>query len=88
VGQVTTCFLFGTLDRSAYSLRRHGPGSCPMTRGDLQFQRAIMAGCLFVFISTRSTMRFSRYGLGASYLATHNHPAIPEVTDCMVRSEL
>jgi hypothetical protein len=31
-------------------------------------------------------MRFSRYGLGASYLATHNHPAIPEVTDCMVAS--
>jgi hypothetical protein len=34
--------------------------------------------CLFVFIS--STMRFSRHGLGASYLATHNHSAIPEVT--------
>jgi hypothetical protein len=34
--------------------------------------------CLFVFIS--GTMRFSRYGLGASYLATHNHSAIPEVT--------
>jgi hypothetical protein len=34
---------------------------------------------LFVFIS--STMRFSGYGLGASYLATHNHSAvIPEVT--------
>jgi hypothetical protein len=33
---------------------------------------------LFVFIS--STMRFSRYGLGASYLAAHNHSAIPEVT--------
>ena len=30
--------------------------------------------CLFVFIS--GTMRFSRYGLGASYLATHNHSAI------------
>jgi hypothetical protein len=29
--------------------------------------------CLFVFIS--GTMRFSRYGLGASYLATHNHSA-------------
>jgi hypothetical protein len=25
-------------------------------------------------------MRFSRYCLGASYLATHNHSAIPEVT--------
>jgi hypothetical protein len=37
-----------------------------------------MIVCLFVFIS--STMRFSRYGLGASYLATHNHSAIPEVT--------
>jgi hypothetical protein len=34
--------------------------------------------CLFVFIS--GTMRFSRYGLGASYLATQNHSAIPEVT--------
>jgi hypothetical protein len=33
---------------------------------------------LFVFIS--GTMRFSRHGLGASYLATHNHSAIPEVT--------
>jgi hypothetical protein len=33
---------------------------------------------LFVFIS--GTMRFSRYGLGASDLATHNHTAIPEVT--------
>jgi len=33
---------------------------------------------LFVFIS--GTMRFSRYGQGASYLATHNHSAIPEVT--------
>jgi hypothetical protein len=38
--------------------------------------------CLFVFIS--STMRFSRYGLGASYLATHNHSAIPELTLCKV----
>jgi hypothetical protein len=33
---------------------------------------------LFVFIS--STTRFSGDGLGASYLATHNHSAIPEVT--------
>jgi hypothetical protein len=32
--------------------------------------------CLFVFIS--STMRFSRHGLGASYLATHNHSAAPD----------
>jgi hypothetical protein len=41
--------------------------------------------CLFVFIS--STMRFSRYGLGASYLATHNHSAIPEVTHHNVKSD-
>jgi hypothetical protein len=34
--------------------------------------------CLFVFIS--STIRFSRYGLWASSLATHNHSAIPEAT--------
>jgi hypothetical protein len=27
-------------------------------------------------------MRFSRCDLGASYLATHNHSAIPEVTLC------
>jgi hypothetical protein len=46
------------------------PGDDPGTRSHV----TSMFVCLFVFIS--GTMRFSRYGLGASYFATHNHSAM------------
>jgi hypothetical protein len=54
----------------------------PLTINELAyFQTLDLSNGLFVcFISTCSAVRFSRYGLWASYLATHNHSAIPEVT--------
>jgi hypothetical protein len=56
-------------------------GSITQVHGSVcVFQRLEVWDMLNLFVFISSTMRSSGYGLGASYLATHNHSAIPEVT--------